>query len=245
MFLKDSSEVFLSGWTIFLDTNSNNNLDPSETYTTTNGGGNYSFSNLGPGTYTVCEVGRAGWTQTFPANNGCYVVTASSGNDESGKNFGNILEREGTIGFWRNWNKHKTYNEAQINSWLVTLNASSMWLMGEAGYSANTVGMVSLINDATKNCDNATNKDLCAKRKFLAQYMVMRLNVASGRKSLASTYDLSSFSAAMSYLGISPTTSVTMSQLIARIEAKASNSPSRQQFLQVMSVCDYINNQGI
>jgi hypothetical protein len=241
-----ATEEGLAGWTIFVDINDNNVLDAGEPFAITDASGNFTID-VNAGTFKLKEVMQSGWSQTEPAS-GVYEITITNGQTITGKNFGNISEHEGTMGFWKNWNRHNKYTQVQINGWLADLNASSAWLMSEAGYAANTTGMVTLINDATKDCGNKTDKLLCAKRKFLAQYMVMRLDVLSGRKSLTSTYNLSAFSSAMSYLGISPTTTnVTMNQLITKIEAKASAlpAPDRTQFLNIASVCDHINNTGI
>ena len=62
----DSNESGLSGWTIFLDTNGNRQLDAGEQSTTTDANGEYVFNNLDPGTYTVAEVIQPGWEQTYP-----------------------------------------------------------------------------------------------------------------------------------------------------------------------------------
>ncbi|MEA5464589.1 S8 family serine peptidase [Leptothoe sp. PORK10 BA2] len=64
--VRDSNESGLSGWTVYLDQNQNGQLDRGETSTTTNSGGDYGFGNLQPGTYTVAEVLKPGWQQTFP-----------------------------------------------------------------------------------------------------------------------------------------------------------------------------------
>ncbi|MBD2169240.1 DUF4114 domain-containing protein [Calothrix membranacea FACHB-236] len=66
--VKDTNESGLAGWTIYLDTNQNGELDDSETSTQTDANGNYSFNDLVPGTYTVAEVMQSGWQQTFPGN---------------------------------------------------------------------------------------------------------------------------------------------------------------------------------
>ena len=55
----------------------------------TDASGNYSFSDVGPGSYTVQEELQPGWIQTFPAPPGTYSFTASSGGDQTGLNFGN------------------------------------------------------------------------------------------------------------------------------------------------------------
>jgi hypothetical protein len=41
----------------------------------TDAAGNYAFTALPGGTYTVCEVQQAGFTQTVPAAGGCYTFT--------------------------------------------------------------------------------------------------------------------------------------------------------------------------
>ncbi|MEQ9670220.1 S8 family serine peptidase [Coleofasciculus sp. G2-EDA-02] len=67
---QDANEPGLAGWTIYLDNNQNGQLDPGETSTKTDINGDYTFTNLNPGSYTVAEVLRPGWKQTFPSVNG-------------------------------------------------------------------------------------------------------------------------------------------------------------------------------
>lgn len=82
--IKDGGEPGLSGWTINLDTNANGSVDVT---TITDGSGNYSFTNLGPGTYRLREVGQDGWTQTSanPTD-----ITVVSGRDVTNTDFGNF-----------------------------------------------------------------------------------------------------------------------------------------------------------
>ena len=84
---KDPGEPGLAGWTVFLDTNNNGQPDPGEPTTTTDADGNYSFANLGPGTYYVREVVQDTWQQTTP--NPADIV-AQSGTDVPGQDFGNF-----------------------------------------------------------------------------------------------------------------------------------------------------------
>lgn len=243
---KGTLEEYLPGWTMFIDEDANGLLDSGEQSAVTDVNGVYTLSDLAPGTYTVCEQQQLAWVQTFPLSGVCHTVTVSqSGVNVTGKNFGNLNEHTGGIGFWRNWNRHNTYTETQINGWLATLDADSAWLMTEAGYGLTASEVTRLVNDATKSCDNKGDKTLCAKRKFLAQYMAVRLNILSGRKGMNSFYDLTAFPTAMSYLGISPVDHVLMSTFVTQVEAKAATNPNRQQFLQMMEVADHINNQGI
>ena len=98
---KDTGEPGLDGWEI--------NLSGHATGTaTTAGGGFYSFANLEPGTYTVSETLKAGWTQTYPAAPGTHTVnlTDASATDNDFGNWqpGTITiekqtEPDGGIGF--------------------------------------------------------------------------------------------------------------------------------------------------
>ncbi|MFM6220226.1 MAG: SdrD B-like domain-containing protein, partial [Dolichospermum sp.] len=51
----DGGEQALAGWTIYIDSVTNGQLDPWELSTVTNADGQYTFSNLGPGEYTIQE----------------------------------------------------------------------------------------------------------------------------------------------------------------------------------------------
>jgi fibro-slime domain-containing protein len=54
----------------------------------TNAEGVYSFSDVTPGNYALCEVGKTGWRQTFPVtNSGCYMLNVDAGAVISGKDF--------------------------------------------------------------------------------------------------------------------------------------------------------------
>ncbi len=68
----DSSEG-LPGWTIFIDTNANGELDPGERSTVTDAQGRYSFVNLDVGrSYKLVEVPQTFW-QTLSPNGGATV----------------------------------------------------------------------------------------------------------------------------------------------------------------------------
>ena len=55
---------------------------------TTDASGNYTFTNLAPGTYTVGEVVQAGYTQTAPPAPGTASVVVVAGQTATGPNFG-------------------------------------------------------------------------------------------------------------------------------------------------------------
>jgi subtilisin family serine protease len=65
-----AAEPGLGGWTVYLDQNQNGQLDGNEVSTVTDANGNYSFTALTPGNYTVAEVLQPGWKQTYPGLNG-------------------------------------------------------------------------------------------------------------------------------------------------------------------------------
>jgi parallel beta-helix repeat protein len=77
---KDKNENGLSGWTIQLK--KGNSVVAT---VVTDSKGNYSFANLGPGTYALAEVMKAGWKQTDRPQ----PVRIVSDKDAKNKNFGN------------------------------------------------------------------------------------------------------------------------------------------------------------
>ncbi len=75
----------LSGWTVNLLNSANQVVQTA----TTGSGGDYSFTGVGPGTYTVADVLQPGYVQTAPAA-GSFSVPTTSGANVSGDNFGAI-----------------------------------------------------------------------------------------------------------------------------------------------------------
>ncbi len=63
-----AGEAPLEDWEIFLDLNNNGVLDDGEPSQLTDANGQYAFTNLDAGSYTVAEVLQPGWTQTSPIN---------------------------------------------------------------------------------------------------------------------------------------------------------------------------------
>lgn len=79
-------EPYLNGWTIFIDENGNGSLDDGEQSMVTQTEGQdgwYWFTDLQPGTYSVCEVPQDGWTQTYPINENynCHTITVPQGQE--------------------------------------------------------------------------------------------------------------------------------------------------------------------
>ena len=80
----DAGETGVSGVTILLQGSSG---QPAST--TTDSSGNFSFTGLSPGTYTVSEVLPSGFTQTVPGGAGTISVTVAAGESRKGLLFGN------------------------------------------------------------------------------------------------------------------------------------------------------------
>ena len=62
----DADESGIEGWTIYLDSNENGQLDEGETSTVTDADGFYSFTDLRFGVYNVTEQYEPRWQQTSP-----------------------------------------------------------------------------------------------------------------------------------------------------------------------------------
>ena len=87
--IKDAGETGLIGWTVYLDTNQNHQLDNGETFVQTREGGAYTFSEVNPGTYTVAQVVKQGWQQTYPSTNlSGSNIEVSIGQSVTGIDFG-------------------------------------------------------------------------------------------------------------------------------------------------------------
>jgi hypothetical protein len=83
--VKDWHESTMKDWTIFIDKNGNKRLDKYEMSDKTNHDGKYSFDNLLPGTYSVCEKMQEGWYNSTPI---CQNVELGVGDNEK-VDFGN------------------------------------------------------------------------------------------------------------------------------------------------------------
>jgi hypothetical protein len=112
----DPGEPGLAGWTI--------NLSGAATAsTTTDASGNYLFTFLTPGTYTISEVLQTGWIQTAPPPPRTYTVTLTGGVFSSGNDFGNA--RLGSISgeafFDVNGNGANDPGEMGLAGWTINL----------------------------------------------------------------------------------------------------------------------------
>lgn len=91
---KDGGEVGLPYWTVFLDADGNGRRDLGETRVFTDAGGNYAFTGLLSGTYTIAVVPQLGYQQTLPIAPATYTVSvALDGDSVTGREFGEFLPR--------------------------------------------------------------------------------------------------------------------------------------------------------
>ena len=121
---RESGEPPLANWTIDL-LNSSGTLVAT---TTSNAAGQYTFANVGSGTYTIEEIVMPGWVITEPTNPpGTYTVTASSGNNESGLDFGNFkaISVSGNVYNDLDGNGLRGSGEPGLAGWTVDLEDSS------------------------------------------------------------------------------------------------------------------------
>jgi hypothetical protein len=117
--VRQNNEPGLSGVEVDL-TDSHGNV----TKTTSDANGNYSFSNLGPGTFTLSEVVQSGWLQTAtPAVN---PVTTSSGANVATEFFGNFqtVTISGAVFNDLNGDGIRQNNEPGLQGWEVDLTDS-------------------------------------------------------------------------------------------------------------------------
>ncbi|RJO59135.1 DUF11 domain-containing protein, partial [Candidatus Parcubacteria bacterium] len=91
------------GWQINLNQTSQSTVEGCTT-----------FSNLGPGSYTVSEANQDGWTQTYPVEPNNYVVNASSGQNQN-LEFANFHNGRIT-GYKYDWNTENT-----LDGWTICL----------------------------------------------------------------------------------------------------------------------------
>lgn len=86
----DGAETGLDGWKVFIDADNDGDIDPGETVVVTNPAGEFTFSGLAAGSYTLREYVEPGWDQTYPdsGQQHKHVVNIAAANVVD-KNFGN------------------------------------------------------------------------------------------------------------------------------------------------------------
>lgn len=133
---QQSSEPNLEGWGITLY---NENFSSIYGTDTTNSQGRYSFSNMSPGQYHVCETMQSNWNQTEPSigivrnNTYCHTVTISAGQSKTDLDFGNreqLVASNGSISGYKYYDEdkdgHKGSNESFLDGWVINLYKDSV-----------------------------------------------------------------------------------------------------------------------
>lgn len=137
--VRNQGEFGLDDWKIYLDLNGNSQYDNGEPYDWTDNDGDYSITNVMPGTYTVREVQQNGWIQTAPQG-GSYTVTVGVNQTVSGKDFGNF--KLGKI-----WGYKYDTSEHKLDGWTICLNGETcvvtgagQWPLGYYEFTGLTAG---------------------------------------------------------------------------------------------------------
>jgi VCBS repeat-containing protein len=122
--IKDTGEVNLSGWKVFLDADKDGLLDTGEKTATADNSGNYKFTGLAAGTYRVRETLNSGWRRTTPSS-GYHDLTLASGQNVTGKNFGNTQQIliSGSVFKDLDGDGIKDAGESALSSWRVFVDA--------------------------------------------------------------------------------------------------------------------------
>src|SRR5262249_34305094 len=149
--IHQAGEPGLQGWTIYLDLNNNGMLDTGEPSAVTNAQGNYSFTNLKPGTYGVVEGAQDGWTRTAPPS-GCYTVTLTSGQTSTARDTGKKLTNPASISGTKfhdlNGDGIKDPGEPGLQNWRIYLdtNNNGVFDPGEPNVFTDAAGNYSFTN---------------------------------------------------------------------------------------------------
>jgi ELWxxDGT repeat protein len=165
----DAGEPALTGWTIYLDQNLNGQLDVSETSTTTDANGNYAFTGLAAGTYTVAMVPQSGWMRTSPSANSASRNTLISVTDrrdlifDSGRNRLYMTTSDGQI------ERYDVATRTLLTPWQVgnslyggdiTTDGSALYVAeGQSGATQAFVRKVNLNDGSFKNLTFNLNYD--------------------------------------------------------------------------------------
>ena len=91
-----SAEPGLSGWTVFIDQNSDGIANVGEPSAVTDASGVYKLLDVAVGSSVVREIPPVGWTPTAPGT-GMQLVVVHNATDVSGVNFGNKQRTDGAI----------------------------------------------------------------------------------------------------------------------------------------------------
>jgi hypothetical protein len=165
-------------------------------------------------------IGYAAWTDTI------YIEgTVTTG----------IWEDGGSPGFWKNWDKHETYTQTDVQGWLSSIDGVSHWLVPDM--DANGIIDISDMVAILEAGQGGTHEE-----KFLRHYLATRLNVEAGRL-FPDTFRFFGHLDPDDYLGLGG--QGTLAEIISAIEGKYDTSPTKAQFEIMKNICDAVNNLEI
>lgn len=137
--VRDDDEPGLAGWTIFIDANDNDLLDPGELSTLTDDEGAYAFNDLGEGSFRVIEEPQAGWVATLPAE-GAYDVELGLSVDVPALDFGNYRPAEITGSKFEDQDADGTRDDddAGLAAWTIFLDTNGDGILDEGEAATDT-----------------------------------------------------------------------------------------------------------
>ena len=173
-------------------------------------------------------VGYAAWTDTVTIEG-----TISTGE----------WDCSGTIGFWKNWDKHNTYTQSQIEGWLQIIDGNSTWLVPDMDGDDD----IDIIEDMELILEGAQGSTM--EEKFLGHYLATRLDMETEplpRLNPDGKHDITGHDTD-NYLGLASPSSATLSEIVEAIESKfLTHQPpehplTKDQFEIMKDICDALN----
>jgi serine-aspartate repeat-containing protein C/D/E len=135
---RDAGDPGLAGWIIYDDLNNSGTFLPGDPFAVSGPGGSYSLTAVGPGTHHIREFLFPGWIQGAPADG--YTITTASGQNISGRDFGDRLVNPASISglvFHDLNGDGMPEDKPGLTGWTVSLDANS-----------NGSGQQSIVTDA-------------------------------------------------------------------------------------------------
>ena len=149
-------------------------------------------------------------------------------------------ELGGSPGFWKNWDKHNTYTESEMEGWLGTIESNSDWLVPDEDGDGNG------IEDMEAVLHSAEGGSM--EEKFLAQYLATRLNMEAGLLWSDGKHDITAIDK-HNYLDVACPSSATLSEIVNAVEDKYTeepeDKPTDKQFGILKDVCEALNELEI